>query len=201
MKLEKISIDIEKIGNISIFSHNGYILGFTDNEFLDDVSFFPIVINSKHDNKKDLEVYFNFISVMSAYNGYSDPLNYNIYLKEYNKGYDNRDEYDILKLIELASKGDVCITTEHDSNLINIVESLMNVFSKKDDRFVINSIEDDNVTTKILSLDDDNYVQIGINRLEQHFMSYYSTSDEIDDIVKIFEHIFEMLDKNLRKEK
>ncbi len=35
-------------------------------------------------------------------------------------------------------------------------------------------------------------------------MSYHSTTDEIDeidDIVKIFEHIFEMLDKNLKQEK
>ena len=48
MKLEKTSLDIEKIGNISIFSYNGYILGFTTYESLDDTSFFPIVINSKH---------------------------------------------------------------------------------------------------------------------------------------------------------
>lgn len=51
----------------------------------------------------------------------------------------------------------------------------------------------------MLSLDDDNYVKIGINRLEQHFLSYHSTTDEIDDIVKIFEHIFTMLDKNLKQ--
>ena len=104
-----------------------------------------------------------------------------------------------MQLIELSSNGDICITPEHTSDLINIVESLMNAFSEKDDKLVINSIEKDNVTTKILSLDDDNYLQIGINRLGQHFMSYHSTTDEIDDIVKIFEHIFEMLDKNLKQ--
>lgn len=202
MKLEKISIDIEKIGNISIFSHNGYILGFKDNEFLDDISFFPIVINSKHYNKDDLEIYFNFISVMLAYSNYDRLPSYSVYLKEYNKGYNNCDEYDIMELIELSSNCDVCITPEHISYLVEMVESLMNVCSLKDDKLVINSIEKDNVTTKILSLDDDNYVQIGINRLEQYFMSYHSTTDEIDeidDIVKIFEHIFEMLDKNLKQ--
>lgn len=199
MQLDKFSLNIEKIGNISIFSYNDYILGFKDNEFLDDVSFFPIVINLKHDNKKDLEVYFNFISVMLAYSNYDSLPNYNIYLKEYNKGYNNCNEYDIMELIKLSSNCDVCITPERTSNLIEIVESLMNTFSEKDDKLVTNFIEKDNVATRILSLDDDNYIQIGINRLEQHFLSYHSTTDEIDDIVKIFEHIFEMLDKNLKQ--
>ena len=199
MQLDKFSLNIEKIGNISIFSHNGYILGFTNDEFLDDTSFFPIVINSKHYDKNDLEAYFNFISVMSVYNGDSDLPDYNIYLKEYNKCYNDCDKYDIIKLIELASNSDVCITPERTSKLINIIESLMNTFSEKDDKLVMNSIEEDNVITKMLSLDDDNYVKIGINRLEQHFMSYHSTTEEIDDIVEIFEHIFEMLDKNLKQ--
>lgn len=199
MKLEKTSLDIEKIGNISIFSYNGYILGFTNYESLDDTSFFPIVINSKNYDKNTLKTYFDFINIMSDYNGYSNLPEYNVYLKEYNKGYNNRDEFDIMELIELSSNSDVCITPEHTSNLIEIIESLMNTFSKRNDKLVTNFIEKDNVATRILSLDDDNYIQIGINRLEQHFMSYHSTTDKIDDIVKIFEHIFEMLDKNLKQ--
>lgn len=199
MKLEKTSLDIEKIGNISIFSYNRYILGFTNYESLDDTSFFPIVINSKNYDKNTLKTYFDFINIMSDYNGYSDLPEYNVYLKKYNKGYNNRDEFDIMELIELSSNSDVCITPEHTSNLIEIIESLMNTFSEKNDKLVTNFIEKDNVATRILSLDDDNYIQIGINRLEQHFMSYHSTTDEIDDIVKIFEHIFEMLDKNLKQ--
>ena len=199
MKLEKTSLDIEKIENISIFSYNGYILGFTNYESLDDTSFFPIVINSKNYDKNTLKTYFDFINIMSDYNGYSNLPEYNVYLKEYNKGYNNRDEFDIMKLIELSSNSDVCITPEHTSNLIEIIESLMNTFSKRNDKLVTSFIEKDNVATRILSLDDDNYIQIGINRLEQHFMSYHSTTDEIDDIVKIFEHIFEMLDKNLKQ--
>ena len=199
MKLEKTSLDIEKIGNISIFSYNGYILGFTNYESLDDTSFFPIVINSKNYDKNTLKTYFDFINIMSDYNGYSNLPEYNVYPKEYNKGYNNRDEFDIMELIELSSNSDVCITPEHTSNLIEIIESLMNTFSKRNDKLVTSFIEKDNVATRILSLDDDNYIQIGINRLEQHFMSYHSTTDEIDDIVKIFEHIFEMLDKNLKQ--
>ena len=199
MKLEKTSLDIEKIGNISIFSYNGYILGFTNYESLDDTSFFPIVINSKNYDKNTLKTYFDFINIMSDYNGYSNLPEYNVYLKEYNKGYNNRDEFDIMELIELSSNSDVCITPEHTSNLIEIIENLMNTFSKRNDKRVTNFIEKDNVATRILSLDDDNYIQIGINRLEQHFMSYHSTTEEIDDIVKIFEHIFEMLDKNLKQ--
>lgn len=199
MKLEKTSLDIEKIGNISIFSYNGYILGFTNNEFLDDITFFPIVINSKHYDKNKLKTYFNFINIMSDYNGYSNLPEYNVYFKEYNKGYNNRDEFDVMQLIELSSNGDICITPEHISNLIEIIESLMNTFSKRNDKLITSFIEKDNVATRILSLDDDNYIQIGINRLGQHFMSYHSTTDEIDDIVKIFEHIFKMLDKNLKQ--
>lgn len=129
MQLDKFSLNIEKIGNISIFSYNDCILAFTDDEYLDDISFFPIVINSKHYDKNSLEIYFNFISVMSAYNGYNNLPDYNIYLKEYNKGYNNCDEYDIMKLIKLSSNGDVCITPERTSELIEIVESMMNVFS------------------------------------------------------------------------
>lgn len=199
MKLEKTSLDIEKIGNISIFSYNGYILGFTNYESLDDTSFFPIVINSKNYDKNTLKIYFDFIRIMSDYNGYSSLNEYNIYLKEYSKGYNDCKEYDIIKLIKLASNGDVCITPERTSKLINIVESLMNTFSEKDDKLFMNSIEKDNVTKKTLFLDDDNYIKIDINRLEQHFLSYHSTTEEIDDIVKIFEHIFEMLDKNLKQ--
>ena len=199
MKLNKTSLDIEKLENISIFSYNGYILGFTNDESLDDMSFFPIVINSKHYDKDKLKIYFNFMSVMSVYNGDSDLPEYSVYLKKYNKVYNNCDKYDVMQLIELSSDCDICITPEHTSKIINIVESLMNTFSEKDDKLVINSIEKDNVTTKILTLDDNNYIQIGINRLEQHFLSYHSTTDEIDDIVKIFEHIFEMLDKNLKQ--
>ena len=198
-EIKKTSLDIEKIGNISIFSYNGYILGFTNYESLDDTSFFPIVINSKNYDKNTLKTYFDFINIMSDYNGYSNLPEYNVYLKEYNKGYNNRDEFDIMELIELSSNSDMCITPEHTSNLIEIIESLMNTFSKRNDKLVTNFIEKDNVATRTLSLDDDNYVQIGINRLEQHFMSYHSTTDEIDDIVKIFEHIFEMLDKNLKQ--
>lgn len=199
MKLNKTSLDIEKLENISIFSYNGYILGFTNDESLDDMSFFPIVINSKHYDKDKLKIYFNFMSVISVYNGDSDLPEYSVYLKEYNKVYNNCDKYDVMQLIELSSDCDICITPEHTSNLIEIIESLMNTFSKRNDKLVTNFIEKDNVATRILSLDDDNYIQIGINRLEQHFMSYHSTTDEIDDIVKIFEHIFEMLDKNLKQ--
>lgn len=199
MKLEKTSLDIEKIGNISIFSYNGYILGFTNYESLDDTSFFPIVINSKNYDKNTLKTYFDFINIMSDYNGYSNLPEYNVYLKEYNKGYNNRDEFDIMELIELSSNSDMCITPERTSKIINIIENLMNTFSEKNDKLVTSFIEKDNVAIRMLSLNDDNYIQISINRLEQHFLSYHSTTEEIDDIVKIFEHIFEMLDKNLKQ--
>lgn len=199
MKLEKTSLDIEKIGNISIFSYNRYILGFTNYESLDDTSFFPIVINSKNYDKNTLKTYFDFINIMSDYNGYSNLPEYNVYLKEYNKGYNNRDEFDIMELIELSSNSDMCITPEHTSKIINIIENLMNTFSEKNDKLVTSFIEKDNVAIRMLSLNDDNYIQISINRLEQHFLSYHSTTEEIDDIVKIFEHIFEMLDKNLKQ--
>lgn len=199
MKLNKTSLDIEKLENISIFSHNGYILGFTNDESLDDMSFFPIVINSKHYDKDKLKIYFNFMSVMLVYNGDSDLPEYSVYLKKYNKVYNNCDKYDVMQLIKLSSDCDICITPERTSKIINIIENLMNTFSEKNDKLVTSFIEKDNVAIRMLSLDDDNYIQIGINRLEQHFLSYHSTIEEIDDIVKIFEHIFEMLNKNLKQ--
>lgn len=199
MKLNKTSLDIEKLENISIFSYNGYILGFTNDKSLDDMSFFPIVINSKHYDKDKLKIYFNFMSVMSVYNGDSDLPEYSVYLKKYNKVYNNCDKYDVMQLIELSSDCDICITPERTSKIINIIENLMNTFSEKNDKLVTSFIEKDNVAIRMLSLDNDNYIQIDINRLEQHFLSYHSTTDKIDDIVKIFEHIFEMLDKNLKQ--
>lgn len=199
MQLEKFNINIEKLENISIFSYNGYILGFTNCESLDDTSFFPIVINSKHYDKDKLRIYFNFMSVMSVYNGDSDLPEYSVYLKEYNKVYNNCDKYDVMQLIKLSSDCNICITPERTSKIINIIENLMNTFSEKNDKLVTSFIEKDNVAIRMLSLDDDNYIQIDINRLEQYFMSYHSTTEEIDDIVKIFEHIFEMLDKNLKQ--
>lgn len=131
MKLNKTSLDIEKLENISIFSYNGYILGFTNDESLDDTSFFPIVINSKHYDKDKLKIYFNFMSIMSVYNGDSDLPEYSVYLKEYNKVYNNCDKYDIMQLIELSSDCDICITPERTSKIINIIENLMNTFSEK----------------------------------------------------------------------
>lgn len=115
MKLNKTSLDIEKLENISIFSYNGYILGFTNDESLDDMSFFPIVINSKHYDKDKLKIYFNFMSIMSVYNSDSDLPEYSVYLKEYNKVYNNCDKYDVMQLIELSSNCDICIIPERTS--------------------------------------------------------------------------------------
>lgn len=52
MKLDKFNINIEKIGDIEIFSHNGYMLGFRDRKDENSISFAPIVINKKDYNKK-----------------------------------------------------------------------------------------------------------------------------------------------------
>lgn len=199
MQLDKMSIDIEKIGNMEIFSHNGYILGFRDKKYSDSISFFPIVTNKEEYNRKDFEMYLDFIDMVWTYSNYEYDPNYNIYFKEYNKVYNVRNKYDVRELIELSSNCNICITPEYCFELIDLIDNLMDEFSSKDESITVNSTQGNKIITKTLELDDDNYIQIRVNYFEQYFMSYHSTSGKIDDIVKIFEHVFKMLDKNLRK--
>ena len=51
MKLDKFNINIEKIGDIEIFSHNGYILGFRDRKDTNSILFAPIVIDKNNEKK------------------------------------------------------------------------------------------------------------------------------------------------------
>lgn len=197
MKLNKISIDIEKIGNVEIYSYNGYILGFRNKKYSDCMSFFPIVINTKDYDKKLLEVYFDFIDAGWNYSDYDYYPNYDIYFKEYNKVYKDRSKYDIMELIELSSGCNICIIPEYSFELLELIRSLMNEIALKNKEFTIDSVQGHKTTTKRLFLDDDNYIKISINYFEQHTMSYHNTLDEMNDIIKIFKHIFKMLDKNV----
>lgn len=199
MKLDKTSIDLEKIGNIEIFSCDGYIFGFRDKKYSDCMSFFPIIINTKNYDEKLLEVYFDFIYAGWNYSDYDYYPNYDIYFKECNKVYRDRSKYDIIELIDLSSDCDICITPEYSFELIELITGLMNEIALKNKKFIIDSVQSHKTTTKKLFLDDDNYIKISVNYFEQYFMAYNSTSSEIDDAVKIFEYIFKMLDKNLQR--
>lgn len=79
MKLDKFNINIEKIGDIEIFSHNGYILGFRDRKDTNSILFAPIVIDKN--NEKNLELYFDFIDMAWAYSYHDYGPSYDIYNK------------------------------------------------------------------------------------------------------------------------
>lgn len=135
-----------------------------------------------------------------AYSYYDYGPSYDIYFKEYDKVYNNCDRYDIMELMELSSGGDVCITPEYSLKITDIVVRLMNECSSKDKSLIINTTDDNKTTINTLSIDEDNYVRIVVDYFEQYFMSYHSISDKIDDIVRIFEHVFKMLDKSIGKD-
>lgn len=200
MQLDKFNINIEKIGDIEIFSHNGYMLGFSDRKDTNSISFAPFVINTKDYNEKNLDFCFDFIDMAWAYSYYDYYPSYAIYFKEYNKVYNNRDRYDIMELMELSSGGDVCITPEYSLKMADLVVRLINECSSKDKSLIVNTTYDNKTTINTISIDEDNYVRIVVDYFEQYFMSYHSTSDKIDDMVRIFEHVFKMLDKSLGKD-
>lgn len=199
MKLDKTNINLEKIGNIEIFSCDGYILGFRDKKYSDCISLFPIVINTDNYEQKTLEMYFDFIDILWTYSDYDYFPNYDVYFKKYNKVYRDRSKYDIKELVGLSLDCDVCVIPEYSFELVVLINNFMEEFSQKDDRFTKDLTQDNKVTTITLFLDDDNYIKISVNYFEQYFMAYNSTSSEMDDIVKIFEYIFKMLDKNLQR--
>lgn len=161
-------------------------------------------------NETDLEVYLGFINMGWAYNNYNGPVQYDVFLKKFNQGYkryyDGRIGKYNKQLIELSTNCNVCITPIPDSypkycELIDLIDGLMREFSSKDENLAVMSTDKDNIKVKTLVLDDDNYIQIRVDCFEQHSMSYQSTSDKMSNIVKIFEHVFKMLDKNFRREK
>ena len=202
MELKKFSIDIEKLRNIKIFSCDSYILGYRDKIFSYRVSFFPILINK--DNLDFLNVYFNFIDEATWYSdgGNYYPPSYDVYFKNYNKVYKDCSRYDIMDLLELSDT-DIVIIPEESIEVGTFIHDLLKEISILDDKFSLESFydEDKKVLTKILSIDNSNYVEVSVDYFENVSMNYNYIfyEKEIKEAVEILEHILAMYDKNLGK--
>lgn len=202
MKLDKFSIDIEKLRNIKIFSYDGYILGYRNKISSYRVSFFPILINK--DDLDFLNVYFNFIDEATRYSdgdNYYAP-SYDVYFKNYNKVYKDCSRYDIMDLLELSDT-DIVIIPEESIEVESFVHDLLTEIHLLDEKFILESSYNENkkVSTKMLLIDNSNYIEASIDYFENVSINYnyISYEKEIKEIVEILEHILKMLDKNLKK--
>ena len=195
MKFNKFDISVETLGSIELFSYDGYILGFENWDVSDSIFFCPIVINSE--NIDVLDVYFDFASMCSVYNGNGYIPNYNVYLKDDNKSYLNLNPGEIDDLIESMPDRDLYIEPEYSFDLIDIIVDLMSEIVSLNKNFVFLSFEDDKYATEILFLDEDNFIKIQIDPFDQYTFTFKDIIGQIDDVVNIFKHFFEMLDKNL----
>ena len=203
MKLEKFSIDIEKIGNVEIFSCDGYILGYRNKTYTDSISYFPIVINKDKPDVSFLNIYLNFVDETTQYSHGDDyyPI-FSVFFKEYNKFYKDCSRYDIMDLLELSDT-DIVIIPEESIEVESFVHGLLTEIHLLDEKFILESSYDENkkVSTKMLLIDNSNYIEASIDYFENVSINYnyISYEKEIKEVVEILEHILKMLDKNLRK--
>lgn len=197
MKFNKFDISVETLGSIELFSYDGYILGFKNWDVSDSIFFCPIVINSE--NIDVLDVYFDFASMCSVYNGNGYIPNYNVYLKDDNKSYLNLNPGEIDDLIESMPDRDLYIEPEYSFDLTDVIVDLISEIVSLNKNFVFLSFEDDKYATEILFLDEDNFIKIQIDPFNQYTFTFKDIIGQIDDVVNIFKHFFEMLDKNLNR--
>lgn len=204
MELKKFSIDVEKLGNIEIFSYDGYILGYK-RRFSYEISFFPIVINKDSLNEDFLHFYLNFNEILNSYNGEEYDPEYNVYFKNYDKLYENCNRYGVEELLDLSSNTgidtNVTIRPEYSIDTNDLFHDLLKENSLIDERFNLESKYDEErkVTNNFLSIDNSNYVKVSVDYFENVSMNYnyISYEKEIKEVVEMLEHIFGMLDKNL----
>lgn len=205
LKFNKFDVTVERLGGIEIFSYDGYILGFRDLSESGVVSFCPIIINNE--NMDTLDSYFEFVDTFYAYNGNDYISNYNVYVKDYNKTYGNLSEVEIIDLIsdnfEDSIWGeplcDIYIEPQNSFKLIDVIHCLVSHILYLNEDFVFSSSEGGGCSTESLALSKDDYIEITVNYFEQYAFTFNSTTEEMDDVVSIFKHFFEMLDKNLNR--
>ena len=200
LKFDKINIIVEKLGYIEIFSYDGYILGFRDRNNSEFISFCPITVNSE--NIDVLDVYFEFIDDCCANNAdgiypsnyRTYPTNYRIVFDRYCKDYDDLCSSEVIDLMKLMPDDNAYVEIEDSFRLSEHVFALMRQVSCLD-----KDISFDFSNNLVLSLDEDNYIDVQIDCCNQHSFISNSTTEEMDDVVSIFKHFFEMLDKNLNR--
>lgn len=211
MKLDKFSIDIEKIGEAEVFSYNGFILGYRGKRFNREIFFFPIVINENilRENKNLLNTYLDFIDMANHYNEEQYSPIYDIYFKAYDKIYEDRTRYEIVELLDLSSNTgintDITIFPKDSGRIHHLAEELLIEISSLDKRFNFKSVCYDKTKTfsKSLFINKHDYVKISIdlfgNWSISHFNSCNKEEKTIKEIAGIINHVLKMLDKNLGK--
>lgn len=205
MQLEEINIKIEKLGNVEIYSYNGFILACTDKGYSDIIYFFPLSINKNilEKNENLLTTYLNFIHSMRKCLGYTHSPKYDLKVKETNKTYEYCNRFEIFSIISnLSSDLNMIIEPEISINLKDFVYMVLKEIPLLDKKFTLNSIYDvsEKLTINTLSIDTDNCISIPIYPLDNWSVSFISKDYEKDikDIVNILKRLFEMYDKNLK---
>lgn len=202
MKFDKINIIVEKLGYIEIFSYDGYILGFRDRNNSEFISFCPITVNSE--NIDVLDVYFEFIDDCCANNAdgiypsnyRTYPTNYRIVFDRYCKDYDDLCSSEVIDLMKLMPDDNAYVEIEDSFILGEYVFSLIRQVSWLDKDISYDFFDNSKYITYVLRLDEDNYIEVQIGCFDQYSFTFNSTTEKMDDVVEIFKHFFEMLDKN-----
>lgn len=197
MKFNKFDVTVERLGGIEIFSYDGYILGFRDWNNSEFISFCPITVNSE--NIDVLDVYFEFIDDCCANNADGTypsnyrtyPTNYRIVFDHYCKDYDDLCSSEVIDLMKLMPDDNAYVEIKDSFRLSEHLSSLVSQVLRLDKDFSYNCSHNS------LCLDEDNYIKIQINCFDQYSFIFNSTTEKMDDVVEIFKHFFEMLDKNL----
>lgn len=203
MKLEEINIKIEKLGNIIIYSYNGFILACTDKGYSDIIYFFPLSVNKDilEKNKNLLTTYLDFIRSMRKCLGYTHSPKYDLEIKETNKTYEYCIEFELIeKISNLPSNLNITIEPELSISLKDFAYMILKEIPLLDKKFNLDYYYDtgEKLTMNTLSIDIDNYISIPIDHLNYWKISVTHTEYEKDikDVVNILKHFLEMYDKN-----
>lgn len=204
MKLEEINIKIEKLGNVQIFSYNGFILACTDKGYSDIIYFFPLLVNKDilEKNENLLTTYLDFVDVINGHLRYTYSPKYDLEIKENNKNYQYCNRFQLVEIVSnISSNVNMIIKPEFSIKFKDFAYMVLKETSLLDKKFTLNSVDDvsEKLTINTLSIDINNYITVSIDRLDNWGISFICLDyeKEIKDIVNILKHLFEMHDKNL----
>ena len=205
MQLEEINIKIEKLGNVEIFSYNGFILACKDKGYSDVTYFFPLLVNKDilEKNEKLFSIYLDFIRSMHECLGYTHSPKYDLEIKEINKTYEYCNEFELIEQISnLSPDLNIIIEPKISINLKDFAYIVLKEIPLLDKKFTLNYIYDpyEKLAMNTLSIDTDNCISIPIYHSHNWGASFTCIDYEknIKDVVNILKHLFEMYDKNLK---
>lgn len=207
MQLEEINIKIEKLGNVEIFSYDGFILACTDKGYSNEIYFFPLSVNKDilEKNKNLLTTYLDFIRSMHKCLGYTHSPKYDLEIKETNKNYEYCIEFELIeKISNLPSDLNITIEPELSISIRDFAYMILKEIPLLDKNFHLNSFYEDSekLTMNTLFIDIENRVIVCIYPFDNWSVSFISKDYEkdINDVVNILKHFLEMYDKNFGKE-